>query len=95
MPELPTRSQIKLDLWCQKQQLKLSIQQHAVRLWQEWTQPQTLSRGRAEPSELDWVPRLRPGAAMPMSLPTSAPLPLLSTCVLGKLEPLSVCMAQY
>lgn len=32
-PKLPTRNQIRLVLRSQKQQLKISIQQHAAKLW--------------------------------------------------------------
>ena len=66
LPKLPTRSHIRLDLQCQKQQLKSSIQLVSVRHWPEWTEPQLLSCGSAWPPELGWVPSSqRCGAEIP------------------------------
>lgn len=73
-PEPPTGRPITWALGCQRQQLKVSTQPHAVRRRREWTRPQTPSRGRAQPSQLAWGPRLSPGVAVPG--PSRHPHPL-------------------
>lgn len=85
MPERPPRTQIKLDLWCQTQQLQVSIQQYVVRLRRMWTRPQTLSRGSVQPWELDTAPpSLRSREAMPIP---SSHLPSASSALCLHLRP--------